>query len=312
MPNILITGGAGFIGHRVAEILSDQGHSVISLDSFDLYGSNIPIRQRYLHARARIGTEVAEGDINTGDIHNLIEDRVPETVIHLASFPRQAYVTKEPLAASKTMVKGLLNTLAACEAYGVKRFVFISSSMVYGDFSEPVSEDAPLRPVGLYGILKRAGEEMVQDWAKRTGREVVIVRPSAAYGPTEMYDRVITRFFHNAIAGRELIVNGSGEILDFTFLDDVAGGIALAATVDKAAGNAYNITYGEGRLIKEAAEIIVGLVGKGTVVAAERQDHFPSRNALRIDKAREELGYTPQYSLELGLKAYWQWLKSKL
>jgi UDP-glucose 4-epimerase len=105
--------------------------------------------------------------------------------------------------------------------------------MVYGDFKDDVTEDAECQPQGQYGILKLAGEWFVKDYARRTNLAYTIIRPSAVYGPLDVEDRVISKFILNAMRGIPLKVNGAGETLDFTYVDDAADGIVAAALSDR-------------------------------------------------------------------------------
>src|ERR1035437_693897 len=135
------------------------------------------------------------------DIDTLIRAYQPKVVIHLASFPRQKVVNKNPQLGSRSMSEGLLNLLEASVRGGTKRFVYISSSMVYGDFTNGVLEDAPCHPQGQYGIMKLAGEWLVRDYTKRLGMSHTIIRPSAVYGPLDVEDRVISKFILQAMRG---------------------------------------------------------------------------------------------------------------
>ena len=159
---ILITGGAGFIGHNVVRLL-EKKHDCFILDTQTDYGFIPKLELDYLiSARLkRIQTKVHKVDIRdvefVGTIFKAFE---PDMVIHMASFPRQKVVSENPILASDVMINGLITLLEASKKASVKKFVYISSSMVYGDFDTDVTEDAICNPIGQYGIMKYMGEKM--------------------------------------------------------------------------------------------------------------------------------------------------------
>jgi UDP-glucose 4-epimerase len=234
----------------------------------------------------------------------------PEIVIHLASFPRQKVVNAHPGRGSRTMSEGLLNLLDHSNTYGVRKFIYISSSMVYGDFKDDVTEDAECRPQGQYGILKLAGEWLVKDYARRTDLAYTIIRPSAVYGPLDVEDRVISKFILNAMRGIPLRVNGAGETLDFTYVDDAADGIVAAALSDRTDNKTYNITKSHSHSLLDAANLAVNVAGQGEIIVGNRDLDFPSRGALNIDAARRDFGFDPKIDVEQGFQNYYNWLKN--
>ena len=133
-----------------------------------------------------------------------------------------------------------------------------------------------------------------------------IIRPSAVYGPRDVGDRVIAKFLLNARTGKPLRVNGKEEKLDFSFVDDTASGICRVANLGLP-NETYNITRGHARTIYDAACCVRDIVGEGKVIVQEKDSKFPSRDALCIDKAREQLGYNPTTNLEEGLQSYYDW-----
>jgi len=183
--------------------------------------------------------------------------------------------------------------------------------MVYGDFTDQVLEDDECRPQGQYGIMKLAGEWLVKDYARRTGMEYVILRPSAVYGPLDVEDRVVAKFMLTAMRGGVLRVNGASETLDFTYVDDAADGVVAAAiTRIMSANNTYNITKSHSVSLLQAAEMIVKIVGSGTIECRDRDADFPSRGALNIDRARAILSFEPQIDVEQGFQNYYEWLST--
>jgi nucleoside-diphosphate-sugar epimerase len=242
----------------------------------------------------------------------VIEQNDVDVIVHMASFPRQKVVNADPAAGADVMMRGLINLLESAKKHRVERFVYISSSMVYGDFEDQVLEDDECRPQGQYGIMKLAGEWLVRDYARRCGFEYVIIRPSAVYGSLDVEDRVVSKFMLAAMRGETLKVNGAGETLDFTYVDDAADGIAAAATRIMARNNTYNITRGHSVSLLEAAEMIVEIVGSGTIEQRDRDADFPSRGALNIDRARTILGYDPKVDVREGFEKYYEWLNNSL
>lgn len=309
---ILVTGGLGLIGHNVVHRLENLGHEITIVDIQTDYGI-IPHDELYYlltEREKKIKTKeiYRAGIASEVGMNNLIERNQIDTIVHLASFPRQKVVNVNPQLGSRTMSEGLLNLLEMATKHRVNKFVYISSSMVYGDFTDQVREDAECRPQGQYGIMKLAGEWLVKDYTRKTGMAHTIIRPSAVYGPLDVNDRVISKFLLAAMRGETLNVNGANETLDFTYVEDAADGIVAAATMDVANNRTYNITKSHSKTLLEAAELSVRIAGKGSINVRGRDLDFPSRGALNIDAARRDLGYNPQVDMEEGFEIYHRWL----
>jgi UDP-glucose 4-epimerase len=210
------------------------------------------------------------------------------------------------------MMEGLLNLCELSKKYKIKKFVYISSSMVYGDFADDVTEDYNCKPQGQYGIMKLAGENIVKDYSRRNCFTHTIIRPSAVYGPLDVEDRVVAKFMLTAMRGETLRVNGASETLDFTYVDDAADGIVAAALEVGAANDTYNITKSHSVSLLQAAQMVVDIVGRGSIEVRNKDADFPSRGALNIDKARERLGYDPQVDVEEGFHAYYNWIDNSV
>ena len=311
---ILVTGGLGLIGHNVVHRLEKLGHEVVIVDTQTNYGI-IPVDEvKYLMAeRYKKIKKSLSYKFDICDHRNmewLFAGQKFDTVIHMASFPRQKVVNNDPIWGSRVMSEGLLNLLENSKKFNVKKFVYISSSMVYGDFTDDVTEDAVCNPQGQYGIMKLAGEWLVKDYSRRNYFNHTIIRPSAVYGPLDVEDRVIAKFMLTAMRGGVLNVNGAGETLDFTFVDDAADGIVSAALSDNTFNKTYNITKSHSRTLLEAAELAVKIVGKGSINVRDKDIDFPSRGALNIDAAKRDFGYDPKVDVEEGFQAYFDWLNS--
>jgi len=315
MSSILVTGGLGLIGHNVVKRLQDQGHIVSVIDTQTNYGIIPQDEINYLMGERLKKIDTKNLQFYSRDIANAEEmDRIfnieqPEIVIHMASFPRQKVVNANPALGSRTMSEGLLNLLEACDKYEVRKFIYISSSMVYGDFTDDVKEDYECKPQGQYGILKLAGEWLVKDYSRRTNLVHTIIRPSAVYGPLDVEDRVISKFILRAMRGQPLNVNGASETLDFTFVEDAADGIVAAALSDNTDNKTYNITKSHSHTLLDAAKLAVKIVGQGEIIVGNRDLDFPSRGALNIDAARRDFNFDPKIDVAEGFQIYYDWLK---
>jgi nucleoside-diphosphate-sugar epimerase len=310
-----ITGSAGFIGHNVVRILEQQGVECFGIDNRTNYGF-VPqdeldylLRERF----KRIRSIPLVADIrNTDDIRSRIGIFNCDTVIHLASFPRQKVVGQNPVVASEVMSTGLINLLEAARFNRVKRFVYISSSMVYGDFESDVTEDAVCNPIGQYGIMKYMGEKLVEDYSRQYGFESVIIRPSAVYGELDVEDRVVSKFMLGAMRGDTLKVKGASEVLDFTYVQDAARGIVQATLSKNSANKIYNITRSSERqyTLQDAAELAIQIAGRGTLEIQDRDLAFPKRGRLNIDRAVKDFNYSPSVNVEEGFLKYYDWFQS--
>jgi nucleoside-diphosphate-sugar epimerase len=184
--------------------------------------------------------------------------------------------------------------------------------MVYGDFEDQVEEDHDCKPIGQYGIMKLTGEDIVKDYHRRGAFDYCIIRPSAVYGPLDVEDRVVAKFMLAAMRGGVLKVNGANETLDFTYVDDAADGIVAAATRIMCRNMTFNITKSHSVSLLEAAEMIVKIVGQGTIEVRDKDADFPSRGALNIDRAKTILSFDPKVDVEEGFQKYYEWLDNSV
>jgi len=318
--NILVTGGLGFIGHNVVKRLSEQGHTTSIIDNKTNYGiipqSEIDhlMAEREKKFMSRNFTDTLsfmyDKDISdANEMDNIFNIEQPEIVIHMASFPRQKVVNANPALGSRTMSEGLLNLLEASNNYDIRKFIYISSSMVYGDFNDDVKEDYECKPQGQYGILKLAGEWLVKDYTRRTNLVHTIIRPSAVYGPLDAEDRVISKFMLTAMRGGVLQVNGPHETLDFTYVDDAVDGIVAAALSDNTENKTYNITKSHSVTLLKAAQMALELAGGGLLEVNPKDSNYPSRGSLNIDAARQDFNFNPKVDVGEGFQNYYNWLK---
>lgn len=316
MSKICVTGGAGFIGSYVIRQLLEQGHEVVMYDSFLHYVYPIKRRHHYNIDRRMADLydrcTVVRG--STQDVDFLIRamrKHQPSHIIHLAAMPLAKMAIEHPEEALSAIINGTMNLLqAARDIPGFERFVYVSSSMVYGDFKQiPAPEDHPKDPKEVYGGLKLSGEVLTRVYTQLYGIDHTVVRPSAVYGPTDNNRRVIGIFLENALLGIDMVVNGPETALDFTYVRDIADGIILATLRPEGKNETFNITCGRGRSILEAAQVIQGLVPGIGIEVKPHEANMPMRGSLDTSKAQEMLGYRPRYQLEEGLAEYLQYLQ---
>lgn len=321
---ITLIGGSGFIGHSLALELKQRGHEVTVIDSMAVnnlltflgngdarYRSFIDERLALLH-----DAEIPQFIQDARDYHalsRLLGSIQPDAIVHLAAVAHAGKSNKDPYSTFDHSLRTLENALDYAKGK-VSRFVYFSSSMVYGNFAtESVTEDAPLNPIGIYGALKLAGELMVKAYGQVFDLPYVIVRPSALYGPRCVSRRVLQVFIESALKGETLKV--SDERIDFTYIDDLVAGVCLTLERSEAVGETFNLTYGEGRSVEDAAQIVCTSV-EGPASAkyeyTDREAHAPKRGALDVGKAKVALGYSPHWPLERGLAKYLEWYRGRM
>jgi UDP-glucose 4-epimerase len=313
MSKVLITGGAGFIGSYTSRKLLEMGHEVVVYDAFIHYISPLKsILKDFIELRFEgIADQI---DFRRGDtrdkahLRRVILETRPNQILHLAALPIADLSNKHSEEALTSILEGAVNVLEVLRDVDfVDRFVYISSSMIYGDFEViPAPEDHPKRPKDIYGGTKYAGEVMTETYSRRYGIPCSIVRPSAVYGPFDVNRRVSQIFIENALLGKPITLYGGGnQALDFTYVEDTAEGIIKVMFHENGAGNAFNITYGRGYTLREFADILKSFFPNLEVKIVQEEDVFrPKRGALSIEKAKDLVGYSPQVDLKEGLRRY--------
>ena len=312
---ILVTGGCGFIGHHLVLALSRLGGDAFIFDNFD-HKITDPVYQRFIEQRLQLisatGYPVERGDTKDADrLSAVLRHYQPSKIVHLAAIPSAVLCNENPSEGfdnNLTATKIILESIRT-QKLPVSQIIFFSSSMVYGNFaSDSVSEESPTNPIGIYGAAKLSSELLLKAYNHVFGIPYTIVRPSALYGPRCINRRITQIFIENALQHRPLSIEGDGsDRLDFTSVDDVVSGVILMLTRSEALNQTFNLTYGQGRSIRELAQIIQDHFSEVVITEKPVDRLKPRRGTLDIEKAKNLLGYSPSVALEVGYHVYIEW-----
>lgn len=322
---ILIVGGCGFIGHNLALQLKKEKFDVFVLDSLGvnnlktvneneiinkkLYKS-ILLERIYLLKKNKIKLLISDAKLNRSkQIYKKIN---PSVIIHLAAVSHANKSNKNPQNTFDNSIVSLQKTLEFCREIKKTHLIYLSSSMVYGNFNgKKVKENANLKPIGIYANLKLAGELMIKSYNQIFDIKYTVIRPSALYGERCVSRRVGQIFIENALSNKEITINGTGnEKLDFTYIEDLLKGISLCIKKKKSINQTFNITFGNAKKINSLLEILKKSFPDVKVKYKNWDKFTPKRGTLSIAKAKKLLGYNPSYSINIGYKKYIDWYKN--
>ncbi len=309
---VLVTGGAGFIGSHICERLLKEGYGVICLDNFDPYYA--PHLKRN-NIEALLGDKkfkLIEGDIRD---HELVRDIINQDADYVFHYAAQAGVrasVQNPLKAHEVNATGTLSILQACLNSSVKKIINASSSSVYGKVEYlPLDENHPKTPVSPYAVSKLMAEHYCRVFAEVYGLKIISLRLFTVYGPRMRPDLAISIFTQRALGNKTIQIFGDGtKTRDFTYIDDVIEANLLA--MRQADSGVYNIGSGSRTSIGELARRIIEVTGaRAKVVYANPQIGDAEHTWAKVDKAKQELGWEPQISLEQGLERFVDWWSTR-
>ena len=323
---ILIIGGAGFIGHNLALKLKSLGAKVSILDGLTINNwysvkknnNNLPfpklslkiLEERFsLLKKNKIPLKI----IDARDYHklsNYINIFKPQVIIHLAAVSHSNRSNKDPHTTFDHSLRTLENALDNAKN-NIEHFIFLSSSMVYGNFTKKkVKENDVCEPIGIYGALKFSAEKIIKSYGQVFNLPYTIIRPSALYGERCISRRVGQIFIENVLTKSDIILNGDGtEKLDFTYINDLINGIICVIKSKNSLQETFNITYGNARTINSLVEIIKKNFSKVKIVYKPRDKLMPIRGTLDVSKAKKLLNFESKWSLDRGYPAYIRWYK---
>jgi UDP-glucuronate 4-epimerase len=313
--NILVTGGAGFIGsHLVERLLAEGRWRVTVVDDFNDFYAPALKRANVEPRLGRADFQLVEADIrDRAALARLFAATPFACIVHLAARAGVRPSLTEPLLYAETNITGTLNLLELARAHNVKQFVFGSSSSVYGANARvPFSEDDPVRhPISPYAATKAAGELLCYTYAHLHDLRCICLRFFTVYGARQRPDLAIHKFAKLISAGRPIPVFGDGMTRrDYTYIDDIIAGVRAAIDYDASRFEAINL--GESRTVelRELIALLEQALGRTAII--ERQPLQPGdvpQTYADISKARRLLGYNPQTPIEEGLKRFVSWFK---
>ena len=324
---IMIVGGGGFIGHNLALKLNELGASVTIADNLrvnNFYSvknneNELPfpklslkiLKQRFnLLKKNRISLK----KIDARDYKKLseyISFIKPKVIIHLAAVSHSNRSNKDPHSTFDHSLRTLENSLDNAKK-NVEQFIFLSSSMIYGNFiKKKVKETDLCDPIGIYGALKFSAEKIIKAYGQVFDLPYTIIRPSALYGERCISRRVGQIFIENALNNSKIIINGDGsEKLDFTYINDLVEGIICSIKSKNSLKETFNITHGNSRTINTLLNILEKKFKKVSVDYKKRDKLMPLRGTLDTSKAKKLINYESRWPLEKGYPKYIDWYKN--
>lgn len=310
---VLVTGGAGFIGSHLCGALVQRGDTVAALDSFDEFYDPAVKRSNIYALQSDDRFSLTEGDIRDQDLVMQVCSGV-DVIVHLAARAGVRPSIEQPALYQDVNVAGTLCMLEAARKHHIKRFVFASSSSVYGNnkkvpFSETDSVDFPISP---YAATKKAGELLCHTYHHLFDVNITCLRFFTVYGPRQRPDLAIHKFTRLIEAGRPIPVFGDGSMMrDFTYIDDIIAGTVTA--VDRCEGyHLYNL--GESRPVKliDLISSIERALGRKAVIDwRPLQPGDVDRTFADVTLATRELDYDPATDIDTGLARFVEWFRTQ-
>ncbi len=310
----LVTGGAGFIGSHLVDRLIGGDAQVLVVDDFnDYYDPALKRANVAAHLdNPRFG--LVEADIRDGArMAELVRSFAPQCIVHLAARAGVRPSLTDPMLYETTNAQGTLHLLEAARHHGVAKFVFASSSSVYGlNTKVPFAEtDALLRPASPYGATKLANEAMCNAYAHLYGLAIVSLRFFTVYGPRQRPDLAIRKFAERMLAGRPIELYGDGSTSrDYTFVEDIIGGVCAAIDLPTGGHEVFNLGNSSPVTLAELVQALEEVLGVRALIdrLPEQPGDVP-RTFADVTRAETVLGFRPSTPLLEGLAVFARWLR---
>jgi UDP-glucuronate 4-epimerase len=312
MSNILVTGGAGFIGSNLSEKLLELGHKTICLDNFDNFYDPLIKRKNILKAQLNPRYTLIEGDIRDEKLldHVFTTFKI-DTVVHIAALAGVRKSICNPLEYVDVDIKGTVNLLEKSRAYKVRKFIFASTSSVYGLNPTPFKEDDSITsPISPYAAAKHAGELFCHTYHMLYGTPIVCLRFFTVYGPRQRPEMAIHYFTRMIYEGKEISIFGDGlSSRDYTYIDDIVNGIIASINLN-CTFEIFNLGNSNPIKLDYLVDLIERKLGKSAHrVYFEMQSGDVEHTYADIEKSKAMLGYNPSVSIEEGMERFVEWYK---
>jgi UDP-glucose 4-epimerase len=311
---ILITGAAGFIGSYLAKALLEHHNYLILVDNFNEYYSG---KEDRLNAvledyQSKKDFILLKEDILDPKLYEKLDQNI-EYIFHLAAQANVRHSIKHASEVSKTNIIGTVNLLEfAKQIKDLKRFVFASSSSVYGNpLYTPCDENHPKNPISPYAISKLTSEIYTNYYYNQFHIPITNLRFYTVYGPNGRPDMAIGKFFNLMLQNKPITIYGTGKQLrDFTYISDIISGIILSSEKENAIGESFNLGFSDPISVNELVDIMYNLTGiKKNIHFEKPQIGDVDITHSKIEKAKKILGYNPKVNISQGLKNYYAWIK---
>lgn len=310
--NILITGGAGFIGSSLADKLV-YDNKIVVVDNFNNYYSPEIKEKNVAHNLNNPNYKLYRVDIcNTENLKKVFEENKIDFVVHIAASAGVRASIENPELFVKSNIEGTLNILELMREFDIKKLVFASSSSVYGNCNkEKFSEDLNVsRPISPYAATKSACEQLIYTYSKLYNINALCLRLFTVYGPRQRPDLAISKFTDLIKQGKSIPFYGNGETYrDYTYIDDILDGIISAINYDQTPYEIINLGGGEHITLTDMVKTLENILGKKAIL-----EHLPMqkgdviRTSADLTKAKKLLGFEPKTKFVDGIKNFVEWM----
>jgi len=299
MTSILVTGGLGYTGRIIVRQLAEQGFKVVNYN------------RDYSELATDLITPVQGELYDIPRLVRTIERHEVDRVIHTAAMSHPDLSIELPVTTVVANIDGTVNLMEAMRLAGIRRLVNFSSETVYGNHAEPIDESSATVPTTPYGVTKVAVEHFSRVYNELYGLEALCLRFSEVYGPGNRMPQILRDIIKPVLRGQAFrMENGADHLFHFIHAEDVGRAAILAACADKPDGSVFNVFGDRCWTLSEAAGLIRKLLPEADIAIGPGYCHLDRQGPWDQSAARRALGYAPGYTLEQGLAAYVEWLRS--